>query len=264
MFQAHHKQLFALVAVAIVWAGAPQPASGEEADEALAAVTAPLPTLLPDRLREEKLGYRVTISMWGKDQLTDATMAIAKDTLESDAGGQAVWRIEYREGGGVPRSNTLVVRQDDLAPLERHYRFGEQMAVSFGEQTVTIGLDGYTEEEGPLPQPVLPNWDVAVLALPLAEGFETLARTYEFIHETVVWKVAVVGLEAVRTPAGTFESYKVALTCLHNDALSETAWVTKDAPYRIVRREVPYTTEMPQGELVMELARIGDATETQD
>ena len=183
MFPARDKRLFGCVALAIVWAGAPQTASGEEADEALAAATAPLPTLLPDRLREEKLGYRVTISMWGSDQLTDATLAIAKDTLESDAGNQAVWRIEYREGGLVPRSNRLMVRQDDLAPLERHYRFaGKGMAVSFGEQTATIGLDGYTEK-GPLPQPVLPNWDVAVLARPLAEGFETLARTYEFIHE---------------------------------------------------------------------------------
>ena len=264
MFHAVHKRLFGCVALAIVWAGAPQTASGEEADEALAAATAPLPALLPDRLREENLGYRVTISMPGGDQPTDATLAIAKDALESDAGSQAVWRIEYREGGVVPRSNTWVVRQDDLAPLERHFRMaGMEFSASFGEQTVTADFAGDTAEHA-LPQPVLPNWDVAVLALPLAEGFETLARTYEINHQTVRWKVAVAALEAVRTPAGTFESYKVALTCLDNDGLSETAWVTKDAPYRIVRREAPYTTEAPLGGLVMELSRIGDATEQQE
>ena len=268
MLQAHHERLFALVAVAIVLAGGPQSASGEEADEARAAATAALPTLLPDRLREENLLYRVVVSWAGRAQSTNATLTIAKDTLESDAGSQAVWRIEYREGEvmgpGSTRGNSLVVRQDDLSPLERHIRIpGGEFAVGFSEQAVTFNA-GVDPEVHPLPQPVLPNWDVAILALPLAEGFEALARTYEAMHETVRWKVAVVGLEAVRTPAGTFESYKVALTCLDNDGLSETAWVTKDAPYRIVRREAPYTTEMPLGELMMELVRIGDAAKKQE
>ena len=118
-----------------------------------------------------------------------------------------------------------------------------------------------SSEEIALPQPVLANLDVAVLALPLAEGYEALARTFEVIHETAHWRIAVVGSETVQTPAGAFESYEVALTCLDNDALSATTWVTKESPYRVVRRESAYLREMGQGRMVMELARIGSAEE---
>ena len=58
-----------------------------------------------------------------------------------------------------------------------------------------------------------------------------------------------------------FDSYKVALTCLDNDAFSATVWVSKDAPYRIVRRESVYMPEMAAGNMLIELARIGDAAE---
>ena len=231
-------------------------------DELQAAATAPLPVLLADRLLEEDLGYDVTISM-GHDTTADAELTLSEGTLESDA-TQAVWRIAYLEKGPVSRGELFVLRQDDLALLERRVSMPAIPDTVMRFRTDSVVLTGQrnsSSSEIALPQPVLANLDVAVLALPLAEGYETLARTFEVLHETAHWRIAVVGSEAVQTPAGMFESYKVALTCLDNDSFSATTWVTKEPPYRIVRRESAYLREIGQGRMVMELARIGGAAQ---
>ena len=248
--------------LALIVALAVSPFAVAAEDELQAAATAPLPVLLADRLLAEALGYKVTISM-GQDMTGDAELTLAEGTLESDA-TQAVWRIAYREKGVVSRGELFVLRQDDLALLERRVSMGPVPDTVMRFRTDSVVLTGQgsaSSEELALPQPVLANLDVSVLALPLAEGYETLARTFELIQATAHWRIAVVGLEAVQTPAGTFESYKVALTCLDNDSFSATTWVTKEAPYRIVRRESAAVRELGQGRMVMELARIGSATQ---
>ena len=273
MFHVYEKALLAVVALAVVFAGNPGAASGEEIDEAQAAATAPLPKLFPERLREETLGYAGVATVMGQNEAYEATLAFAKDTLSGEAGAQAVWRIAYGEGGIVPRDTTLVLRQGDLAQLEFFFAMGimgmeeitEEITVVFRNEGKELWLRSEAGEEEPstqLPAPVFINLDVAVLAMPLAEGFETLARSLHlFEQKPLHWKVAVVGTENVSTPAGTFDAYKVALTCFDNDALSGSIWVTTEAPYRIVRREIPYLLERPMGRATLELARIGEADE---
>ncbi len=271
MFHMYEKALLAVVALAVVFAGNPGAASGEEIDEAQAAATAPLPKLFSERLREETLGYAGVATVMGQNEAYEATLTFAKDTLEGESGAQTVWRIAYGEGGIVPRDTTLVLRQSDLAQLEFSFAMGimgmeeitEEITVVFRNEGKEIAP--HDETEGPptlLPAPVFINLDVAVLAMPLAEGFETLARSLHlFEQKPLHWKVAVVGAETVSTPAGTFDAYKVALTCFDNDALSGSIWVTTEAPYRIVRREIPYLLERPMGRATLELARIGEADE---
>ena len=255
----HTRNVCAKLLALTVALAAPCPLAAE--DELQAAATAPLPVLLADRLLEEDLGYNVTISM-GHDTTVDAELTLSGGTLESDA-TQAVWRIAYLEKGPVSRGELFVLRQDDLALLERRVSMPAipDTVMRFRTDSVVLTEGNSSSSEIALPQPVLANLDVAVLALPLAEGYETLARTFEVIHETAHWRIAVVGSEAVQTPAGTFESYKVALTCLDNDSFSATTWVTKEPPYRIVRRESAYLREIGQGRMVMELARIGGAAQ---
>lgn len=267
MFSTNHARRATPFFAALALASGAQAALGEEADDLTAAATAPLPTLIAERLREESLGYQATITMPQGDMTISVELTVAKGTLDGDAGSEAVWRIAYSEVGPVPRSITTTLRQDDLAPLERFVSMpATESTLRFGADSVTHSISS-TESDFPnragddvmpLPQPVLANLDATVLALPLAEGFETLARTFELLLEVSRWHVAVVGSEAVQTPAGTFESYKVALTCLDNDAFSATTWVTKEAPYRIVRRESAYLREMGMGRMVLELASVGE------
>ena len=270
MFHMYEKALLAVVALAVVFAASTETASGEESDEAQAAATAPLPELLPERLREETLGYAGVATVMGQKQAYDATVTFAKGALEGEAGTQAVWRITSGEDGIVPRDTTLVLRQGDLAPLEFTVAMGGveiTLAVRKEGKEIALGDDPEEVPRVLLPAPVFANLDVAVLAMPLAEGFETLARSLRLSEDpdpkewSWHWKVAVAGAETVSTPAGTFDAYKVALTCFDNDALSGSIWVTKEAPYRIVRREIPYLLERPMGRATLELARIGEADE---
>ena len=268
MFHMYEKALLAVVALAVVFAASTETASGEKIDEAQAAATAPLPELLPERLREETLGYAGVATVMGQKEAYDATVTFAKGALEGEAGTQAVWRITSGEDGIVPRDTTLVLRQGDLAPLEFTVAMGGveiTLAVRKEGKEIALGDDPEEVPRVLLPAPVFANLDVAVLAMPLAEGFETLARSLRLSEDpdpkewSWHWKVAVAGAETVSTPAGTFDAYKVALTCFDNDALSGSIWVTKDAPYRIIRQEIPYVLEMPAGRATLELAHIGDA-----
>ena len=100
MSPAHHRPHRLLFALAVAWMTGTYSA-GQEADELASAATAPLPTLEPQRLHEENLGYKARISMQG-EMTVDATLTITKEPLESDAGAQAIWRVAYSEEGPVP------------------------------------------------------------------------------------------------------------------------------------------------------------------
>ena len=267
MFSASRTHKATILTIIIVLGGGSSAALGGEADDLTTAATAPLPTLMAERLREESLGYRAVITMPQGDMPIDVELTVAKGTFDGDAGSEAVWRIAYSELGPLPRGIATTLRQGDLAPLERFVSMpGSDSTLRFSADSVIHSISSdqgdFPNRSGddviPLPQPVLANLDATVLALPLAEGFETLARTFELLMTVSHWHVAVVGSEAVQTPAGTFESYKVALTCLDNDGFSATTWVTKEAPYRIVRRESAYLREMGMGRLVLELASVDE------
>lgn len=235
----------------------------EDVDEATVAATAPLPTLLPERLREESLRYRLVVALSENQRMTgEATFTIAKAKLERDGETEDVWRIERSDSGVLPIDRTFVLRRSDLAMMERHVIISGEEAFRLRFSGSTVSPEGAEDEAIELAQPVLPSWDVAILALPLAEGYETLARTFDVVQMTLHWKVAVLGAETARAPAGTFDTYKVAITCLDNDALSRTTWVTKSAPYRIVREEAPISPQMPIGRVVRDLAQIDVASES--
>lgn len=258
MFQARRYAQIALFVLA--FGGLYSTVAVAQETETSAAPAAALPKLVPSRLREERLGYQVKTDMSGMEQTGTATLSIAKDSITQDGEQQDVWRLEFSEQAPlVPRGNIFILRQADLGLVERHMVMQmETFEFRFGDQAVFIG-----DEEVPLPLPVIASWDVSVLALPLAEGFETFAHTFEVLQGAPMrWQVAVEAVESVEVPAGTFESYKVALSCLDNDALSATAWVTKDAPYRIVRRESAYMPTMaPDSTMLIELASIEDGPE---
>ena len=221
-------------------------------------------SLLPDRLREERLGYAVTVSMLGRERSGEAEIAVAREPLERNGETQSVWRIAFREGPPAPRSEEFLLRSDDLSLLESYYDIGGvRFAMRFDAKFVTLSTSGAIAsgppEERPLSAQVIADWIAVLPAVPLADGLEAAAHTFHMVHGAMGWKLAVVGQEAVLVPAGTFDAYKVVLTCLADDSLSSKAWVTKNRPYRIVRRESQYFPAPSMGRMVMELAHIGPA-----
>lgn len=88
-----------LFSVTLALASGPHAVLGEEANDLTAAATAPLPTLIADRLSEKSLGYQATITMPQGDMTIDVELTVAKRTFDGDAGSEAVWRIAHSELG---------------------------------------------------------------------------------------------------------------------------------------------------------------------
>ena len=195
----------------------------------------------------------------------EADLVTARESLERNGETLRVWRISFREAPPVPHNDEFLLRSDDLSLLERYYDAGGgRYVMRFNAKTVSLSTSGANviePEQWPLSAPVVANWIAALPALPLAQGFEASAHTFDMTRRAIEWKSAVVGEEAVEAPAGTFDVYKVALTCLADDAPSSTAWVTKNPPYRIVRRESAYVPELGRGRMVIELAHIRGSAE---
>jgi len=71
---------------------------------------------------------------------------------------------------------------------------------------------------------------VTIGCLPLADGYSTTVRDWDIEHlKERPWQLRVTGMERVTVPAGTFDSYKVALTSTDGSGDQETVWIAKDS-----------------------------------
>jgi hypothetical protein len=69
---------------------------------------------------------------------------------------------------------------------------------------------------------------VTIGCLPLADGYSTTVRDWDVEHlKERLWQLKVTGTERVPVPAGTFDSYKVALTSTDGSGDQETIWIAK-------------------------------------
>lgn len=93
--------------------------------------------------------------------------------------------------------------------------------------------------------------EMAIAALPLAEGYTTTFRNFDVRKQKEkLLQLKVVGAESVTVPAGTFDTYKVELSSADGGADKQTLWIAKDS-----RKPVKMTAT---------LAEMGGATITQE
>jgi hypothetical protein len=72
--------------------------------------------------------------------------------------------------------------------------------------------------------------DLAIAALPLADGYTTSFRNFDVRKQKEkLMQLKVVGVESVTVPAGTFDAYKVEVTSADGGADKETLWIAKDS-----------------------------------
>jgi hypothetical protein len=72
--------------------------------------------------------------------------------------------------------------------------------------------------------------DLAIAALPLADGYATTFRNFDVRKQKEkLMQLKVVGVESVTVPAGTFDAYKVEVTSADGGADKETLWIAKDS-----------------------------------
>ena len=72
--------------------------------------------------------------------------------------------------------------------------------------------------------------DLAIAALPLADGYTTSFRNFDVRKQKEkLMQLKVVGVESVTVPAGTFDAYKVEVTSADGGSDKETLWIAKDS-----------------------------------
>jgi hypothetical protein len=143
--------------------------------------------------------------------------------------------------------------------------------VTFADDRVTGTLMAGPQEmpiDQALEAPVFGSdsaFNLVVTALPLAEGYATTLRTFEvgMQQRTRLWTLAVAGSESVEVPAGSFETWRVAVEPLDDEGGGQTLWVTKAAPRLVVRSEGKLPPQMGGGAVTTELVSQGEAAEAE-
>ncbi|HSL83069.1 MAG TPA: hypothetical protein VLF66_09845, partial [Thermoanaerobaculia bacterium] len=92
-----------------------------------------------------------------------------------------------------------------------------------------------------------------------ADGYQTTLRSFEvgMQQRTRLWSLEVASAETVEVPAGSFETYRVAIEPLDGEGGGQTLWVTKDGPRRVVKGEGKLPPTMGGGTIVTELTGTG-------
>lgn len=165
------------------------------------------------------------------------------------------WRRSYRfetispppKRPGSSIEGTILLERETLAPLEARSTFGtSRHHAIFGPDRVEITAvadDGKVSRttvpvQGYLVTDVWAGFDLYVLALPLAAGFQQHIDLLEDDKAPRPFRVSVEAVERVRVPAGDFEAFRIRVDPLDgSDRLRSIYHVRTAAPRVVVRKE---------------------------
>jgi tetratricopeptide (TPR) repeat protein len=177
-------------------------------------------------------------------------IGVARYTVDADElDGRKIWRISSHLYAGVQQLSRVAVEADSFKPIQcrwKHTLLGDSYTVySPGKAEVTLkGKDDkkILELEGA----IYDNEQALALMrrLPLATNYTTALRIFAGLGggHIIPLKLDVVALESVKTPAGTFDCYKVELS------IKQTFWYSAD--------EHRYLVKFEGGGVIAELSEI--------
>ena len=186
------------------------------------------------------------------------TVTVAQATY---VGTQAWLLTEARAGDGIPSADSLYVDTGSLRPIHWSATSGEaHLGVEFrsdsafggtsapgGRRSMSLAVPPGTLVSGAMLETVLrllplqTAWEDSIPTLSVTIGSSAILPT----------RVAVIGEDRVRVPAGTFDCWVVSI---HADQTKGLYWVTKTDP--IVVRSTLDVPTMGGAQLVSALARI--------
>ena len=216
----------------VVLAAAPQgPASAE---------TAPLPVVNMDLLRPMSLVYKGKALVMGQEVNFGIERSFAKGAPDAALS----WRIVSEQTSEMGSSiDTFDVDGSTFLPIRWSGRQGPATVVlNFTASTVkgAINMDG---KEMPvdvaLPAPVFgdgSSLEVLIGGLPLAPGYETTLRVFDFqMQKARAMTLAVTGTESITVPAGSFECLKLEIKPIGDDSGGSTIFVYEKNPRCMIR-----------------------------
>jgi dipeptidyl aminopeptidase/acylaminoacyl peptidase len=204
------------------------------------AETAPLPVVNMDLLRPMSLEYKGKALVMGQEVNFGIERSFAKGA--SDAAPS--WRIISEQTSDMGSSiDTFDVDGSTFLPIRWSGRQGPATVVlNFTSSTVkgAISMGG---NEMPvdmaLAAPVYgdgSSFEVLVGGLPLAPGYETMLRVFDFqMQKSRAMTLAVIGTESITVPAGTFQCYKVEAKPVDEDSGHSIIFVNTRDPRCMVK-----------------------------
>jgi hypothetical protein len=193
-------------------------------------------------LQPGEASYKAGIEMAGQSM----TMTM-KSEIKDDSGAWVVTETTQTPAG--PAIDTSVLDKESLTlkkraikqgPIEINYEIKENKisgTMSMGGQQRPIAADsgGAIFAEGTA-------GNAAIVALPLAEGYTGVFRSFDVQQQKIAVKqLKVVSVEKVTVPAGAFEAFVVEITSAEGNPGSTTLWIAKDS-----RKVVKIVSIVPQ------------------
>ena len=179
--------------------------------------------------------YQVKIDAGGQQ------MNIKLTTTIQD-GGTAWTAINQLETPGGTATDTATIEKGDLVLRKRNITQGPlvidldfsgdkaagKMSMNGQDRPIAVDLGGPVFADGP-------GGDQAIATLPLAVGYSTTFRNFDFQAQKVkLLQLNVSGVESVTVPAGKFDAYRVEITSADGGSDKKTVWVAKDT-HKVVK-----------------------------
>lgn len=210
----------------------------------------PLPEVDAARIAYGTARYRTTFTIEGQETEVRTRRWLERDT----EGGEAIVRVrEVTESTQGDAEDVIDLAADSLRPLRK--RAGQAPAfveMDYGDRLVT-GQITLGENEIPvrleLDAPAFGDGaalETAILALPLAEGYQTSLRSVDVGLQQRVrpWSLVVEASETVEVPLGSFETLRVKLEPLDEVGGEKTLWVRQEMPHLLVQVENRLPSEL--------------------
>jgi dipeptidyl aminopeptidase/acylaminoacyl peptidase len=196
------------------------------------AVGAPKPAM---DLQAGTYHYKMTIEAGGQTMNMRISTAIA----DGGASWTATNVIETPQGNVTDKASvektTLLLQKRNVeqGPITIDVSFegnkaSGKMSMNGQDKPISVDLGGpvFADAAGA---------DQEIACLPLAEGYTTTYRNFDFQSQKVrLLQLTVGGVEKVTVPAGTFDAYKVDVTSADGGSDTKTLWVAKDS-HKVVK-----------------------------
>lgn len=174
--------------------------------------------------------YKAKLAAGGQEMALDISTTVKEENGMWTATGTLQGPMGEASDTSTLEKGTLLLRSRNIqqGPVTVKLDFAGNkaagtMTVNGQEKPIAVDLGGplFADAAGS---------ELAIAALPLAEGYTTTFRNFDVRKQKEkLMQLKVLGTESVTVPAGTFDAFKVELTSAEGGGDTQTVWIAKDS-----------------------------------
>ena len=225
------------------------------------AKSAPLPEVNPEVINAMTLKYKIVASVMGNEIELSADRTIEESSLDE----MPVWLITTTQKSPMGNAvDKVSIRRDNLLAVSSEVNQGPaKINITYTEKSVSgkINMSGNDipfeiELEAPIFGPSSAV-EIALTALPLAEGYKTTYRSFDIMSQKVkMYSLEVVGIEKISVPAGDFKAFKLTVKPMEDEPGGGTYFVSSEKSRCVVKSILQLPAQYGGGIATTELTEI--------